>query len=92
MTNKPSPSVKRRSLADLATTQPTADVSAGSGEAVPASRAAKYPSVTVYLPTRAIRLIKQIGLDENRRISDILAEAVDQYLQRRGHKSLSELQ
>lgn len=55
------------------------------------SRLAKYPSATVYLPRRAIRLIKEIGLEENRRISDILAEAVDEYLTKRGHPSLKQL-
>jgi hypothetical protein len=55
------------------------------------SRSAKYPSATVYLPRRAIRLIKEIGLEENRRVSDILAEAVDEYLTRRGHPSLKQL-
>jgi hypothetical protein len=55
------------------------------------SRSTKYPSATVYLPRRAIRLIKEIGLEENRRISDILAEAVDEYLTRRGHASLKQL-
>ncbi len=54
-------------------------------------RSAKYPSATVYLPRRAIRLIKEIGLEENRRISDLLAEAVDEYLTKRGHPSLKQL-
>ncbi|MBK5956678.1 hypothetical protein CCR97_00300 [Rhodoplanes elegans] len=51
----------------------------------------KYPSATVYLPKKAIRLIKEISLEEDRRISDILAEAVDEYLTRRGHPSLEQL-
>jgi hypothetical protein len=51
---------------------------------------AKYPSATVYLPKRAIRLIKEIGLEEERRISDILAEAVNEYLVKRGHPSLEQ--
>jgi hypothetical protein len=52
---------------------------------------ANYPSATVYLPRRALRLIKEISLEENRRISDILANAVDEYLTKRGHPSLSQL-
>jgi hypothetical protein len=56
-----------------------------------AAHRAKYPSATVYLPKRAIRLIKEIGLEEERRISDILAEAVNEYLVKRGHPSLEQL-
>jgi hypothetical protein len=55
------------------------------------SRRSKYPSVTVYLPPRAIRIIKEIGLDENRRLSDLLAEAVDEWLVKRGHPSITQL-
>lgn len=55
------------------------------------SRRSQYPRVTVYLPPRAIRIIKEIGLDENRRLSDIIAEAVDEWLVRRGHPPLSQL-
>ena len=50
-----------------------------------------YPGATVYLPRRALRLIKEISLEENRRISDILANAVDEYLTKRGHPSLAQL-
>jgi hypothetical protein len=38
-----------------------------------------------------LRLIKEISLEENRRISDILANAVDEYLSKRGYPSLSQL-
>jgi hypothetical protein len=51
----------------------------------------KYPSATVYLPPRAIRLLKEIGLEENRRLTDILAEAIDEWLIRKGHPSLEQL-
>jgi hypothetical protein len=47
--------------------------------------------VTAYLPPRAIRLLKQICLEENRKQTDILAEAVDEWFTRRGHPSLKEL-
>jgi hypothetical protein len=106
MTRPPSPLSStarpaRRSLAALAAE--TTDVATTVEESRPAapsppagapsapSRSAKYPSATVYLPRRAIRLIKEIGLEENRRISDILAEAIDEYLTRRGHASLKQL-
>ena len=98
ITNTPSrPPAKRRSLFDLAA-MPAAE--ATPIEATPpvrtvarrvASSRANYPSATVYLPRRALRLIKEIALDENRRISDIVADAVEQYLTKRGHPSLSQL-
>jgi hypothetical protein len=55
------------------------------------TRMVKYPSVTAYLPPRAIRLLKEIGLEEDRRITDLLAEAIDDWLIRRGHPSLEQL-
>jgi hypothetical protein len=47
--------------------------------------------VTVYLPRRAIRLVKELALEEERRISDILVDAVNEYLQKRGHPSIEQL-
>lgn len=73
----------------------TAEVSASLPAAAPtttaSTRMAKYPSVTAYLPPRAIRLLKEIGLEENRRITDLLAEAINDWLVRRGHLSLDQL-
>jgi len=97
MTNS-APQAKRRSLADLAAAAPAEDPreeaparrAAPSG-AAPSSRTAKYPSATVYLPPRAIRLLKEIGLEENRRLTDILAEALDDWLVKNGHPSLDQL-
>lgn len=74
--------------ADSETPAPT---QATESERPTASSRAKYTSVTVYLPPRAIRLIKEIGLEDNRRLTDILAEAVDEYLTRRGHPSITQL-
>jgi hypothetical protein len=37
-------------------------------------------SATVYLPPDQLKLIKQICADKNRRISDLISEAVDDYL------------
>ena len=56
-----------------------------------ASRMAKYPSATVYLPPRAIRLLKEIALEENRKLTDILAEALNAWLVKNGHSSLEQL-
>ena len=93
------PRQARRSLADLVAhpapsatveEQPAPVSSGGGARPLPSGRA-KYPSATVYLPRRAVRLIKEIGLEEDRRISDIIADAVDEYLQKRGHPSLEQL-
>jgi hypothetical protein len=40
-------------------------------------------SATVYLPPDTLALIKKICGDSNRRISDLISEAVDDYLRRR---------
>jgi hypothetical protein len=98
MTNS-APQAKRRSLADLAAAPPVAPAPDAPREAArpapsaaaPSSRTAKYPSATVYLPPRAIRLLKEIGLEENRRLTDILAEALDDWLVKNGHPSLDQL-
>jgi hypothetical protein len=49
------------------------------------------PYIVQRLDHRALRLIKEIGLEENCRVSDIIADAVDEYLARRGHPSLAQL-
>lgn len=91
------PRAKRRTMLDIAS-MPVEDEAPI--KAVPSVRPAtkqgarsraNYPSATVYLPRRALRLIKEISLEENRRISDILANAVDEYLTKGGHPSLSQL-
>jgi hypothetical protein len=40
-------------------------------------------SATVYLDAHAMDRIKRVCRDENRRISDVICEAVDQYLRER---------
>ena len=97
MAKTPSPPrAKRRTLLDVATMPATEDEPIETAPVRTAARGAargraNYPSATVYLPRRALRLIKEIALEENRRISDILANAVDEYLTKRGHPSLSQL-
>jgi hypothetical protein len=101
----PQAKAARRSLADLAATSPplagaagpmldrppeTTGPTANSSQVAPNTRA-RYPSATVYLPPRAIRLLKEIGLEENRRLTDILAESLDEWLVRKGHPSLKQL-
>ena len=97
MTKPPSPPrAKRRTLLDVARMPETEEAPIETPPVRTAARSAargraNYPSATVYLPRRALRLIKEISLEENRRISDILANAVDEYLSKRGHPSLSQL-
>jgi hypothetical protein len=54
-------------------------------EAVTASGRKKYPHVSVYLPAGTIRSLKLIALDHDRRLNDICAEAIQQWLERNGH-------
>jgi len=54
-------------------------------------RARRYPHLTVYLPRKAVRLIKQIALDQERRISDVIADAIDDYLVKNRYGSLKQL-
>jgi hypothetical protein len=50
------------------------------------------PSLTVYLPPKAIRRLKEIGLDNNRRITDIASEAINDWLVAHGHPSLDDFE
>jgi hypothetical protein len=96
----------RRSLADLAATSAPIPAATGAvieqKTTAPApapaptveakvNQRAKYPSATVYIPPRAIRLLKEISLEENRRITDLLSEALNDWLVRKGHPSLEQL-
>jgi len=49
----------------------------------PSSRRPDAVSATVYLEARALARIKQVCREENRRISDVICEAVDLYLRER---------
>lgn len=79
--------------ASLATFRPTPIAGATEGHittpAVPEVAAAsgrkKYPHVSVYLPAPTIRTLKLIALDHDRRLNDICAEAIQQWLERNGH-------
>jgi len=46
-------------------------------------RRADTVSATVYLELDAMERIKEVCRDENRRISDVISEAVDSYLRER---------
>jgi hypothetical protein len=45
---------------------------------------------TVYLPRAAMRRIKQMALDQDKRINDLLQEGIDMMLERYGQPSLKE--
>lgn len=80
--------------ASLATFRPTPFSAATEGrvtavapeaaEASPAGRK-KYPHVSVYLPPETIRMLKLIAIEHDRRLNDLCAEAVQQWLERNGH-------
>jgi hypothetical protein len=48
-----------------------------------AGRRTEAVSATVYLEVHALERIKQVCREENRRISDVISEAVDFYLRER---------
>lgn len=53
-------------------------------EAAPGARK-KYPHVSVYLPASTIRTLKLIAIEHDRRLNDLCAEAVQEWLERNGH-------
>jgi hypothetical protein len=80
--------------ASLSTFQPTPFPAATEGRvtaiAPKASESAlggrkKYPHVSVYLPASTIRTLKLIAIEHDRRLNDICAEAVQEWLERNGH-------
>lgn len=45
----------------------------------------KPSSVTVYLPRDVVKTLKLIALEDERRLSDICAEGITEWLRARGH-------
>lgn len=45
----------------------------------------KYPHVSVYLPATTIRTLKLIAIEHDRRLNDLCAEAIQEWLERNGH-------
>jgi CRISPR/Cas system-associated protein Csm6 len=41
--------------------------------------------VSVYLPASTIRTLKLIAIDHDRRLNDLCAEAIQEWLERNGH-------
>ena len=59
-------------------------------EAAPAKKVETSDKLTVYLPKKAAKRIKQMALDNDVRVNDLLQEAVDLMLAKHGEKSLQE--
>jgi hypothetical protein len=88
---------KRASLSAFAPAAPqeapeTGPVLEATPETPPAPTPSRGPqkgrrpvSVTVYLDSKEIRTLKLIGIDHNRRVTDICAEAIREWLQANGH-------
>lgn len=51
----------------------------------PALAARKYPKVSVYLTADEVRTLKLIGVDTGKKISDLCAAAVREWLEKNGH-------
>lgn len=79
---------KRQSLSTFSPqTQPEPAVPGGNVvQLTPEAPAAvKYPKVSVYLTAEEVRTLKLIGIDSGKRVSDICAAAVRDWLEKNGH-------
>ncbi|MFN7610437.1 MAG: hypothetical protein ACK5QX_05795 [bacterium] len=77
---------KRSTLADFAPKPAPAPDGAKIMQAAPteASKAARS-SLTVYLTPEEVRTLKLICLDHNKRLTDVCAEAIRDWLKKNGH-------
>ena len=90
---------KRQSLASFSPKpQPTADgativASTPTTMAKPADnrKGPKYPHVTVYLRPEEVRTLKLLSIETDKKMSDICAEAVREWLERNGHARTGKL-
>jgi hypothetical protein len=57
----------------------------------PSAKAANEKA-TVYLPRAAMKRIKQMALDQDKRINDLLQEGIDLMLAKYGQKSINEFE
>ncbi|MCF6371255.1 ribbon-helix-helix domain-containing protein [Rhizobium halophilum] len=81
--------------AQLAGHLPTDTSAAQSGENVVAFTPASKPAIekaTVYLPRAAMKRLKQMALDQDKRINDFLQEGVDLMFAKHGQPSLKEFE
>ena len=89
-------SKKRASLYEAMAGQDETDSGAGAAVValapLPAKGARKAEKATVYLPKAAVKRIKQMALDQDKRINDLLQEGVDLMLAKYGQPSLKEFE
>lgn len=57
-----------------------------------ATSAPKAEKATVYLPKAAMKRLKQMALDQDKRINDLLQEGVDMMLAKHGQPSLKDFE
>lgn len=79
--------------AALAGHMPAASEVSVAGNVVSMSPTSTKPATekaTVYLPRAAMKRIKQMALDQDKRINDLLQEGIDLMLSRYGQPSLKE--
>lgn len=57
-----------------------------------APSAPKAEKATVYLPKAAMKRLKQMALDQDKRINDLLQEGVDMMLAKHGQPSLKDFE
>lgn len=81
--------------AALAGHMPAAPEVSVAGNVVSMSPTSTKPATekaTVYLPRAAMKRIKQMALDQDKRINDLLQEGIDLMLSRYGQPSLKEFE
>ena len=61
-------------------------------EPAPPPRSAMLEKLTVYVPRAAAKRLKQMALDNDKRVNDYLQEAVDMMLAKYGQPSLEEFE
>lgn len=80
--------MKRQTLASFAPQRLQPDggkVLQAATEQSPAAMGKRPPSITVYLTAEEIRTLKLIGIEHDKKMTDICAEAVREWLERNGH-------
>jgi hypothetical protein len=69
------------------------DTTAGdAAEVVHLPQVKPYEKATVYMPRAALKRLKQMALDHDRRVNDFLQEGVDLMLAKYGQPSLKEFE
>ena len=58
----------------------------------PATKSKSVEKLTVYVPRAAAKRLKQMALDNDRRVNDYLRDAVNMMLEKHGQPSLEEFE